>query len=103
MGLFLIALFAYLIYEWRKKDKAMQAAQQWKDDNNAVKVGEWLDAEMCKTDPDWRKHAAEDDAAKEAKYVAYSAAQRAAHPEEYAAYDAAYQKQVTDAAKAVKS
>ena len=80
MGLFLIVLFAYLIYEWRKKDKALQAAQQEKDDNSAVKVGEWLDAEMCKTDPDWRKHADEEYAAREAAKEAYLAAARAADP-----------------------
>jgi transposase len=51
----LIIIFAVLIYQWNKKEKAIRAAEQWEKDNNAVEVAKWLDQEMCKEDPDWRQ------------------------------------------------
>jgi hypothetical protein len=89
LGIFLIAMLVYLIRDWRKKEKAQQAAKQWEDDNNAVKVAEWLDAEMCKVDPLWRQHADEDNAAEEAAKAARIATWRASHPEQVAAEEAA--------------
>ncbi len=82
LALLLIAVFVYLVRDWRKRDNARQAAKQWEDDNKAVKVAEWLDSEMCKQDPDWRKHAAEEEGAKEARVAASLAKYRAGHPEE---------------------